>query len=70
LFLGLLDQDPDPLVRGIDLDPGFGSGSGSFYQQANIIKKPLFLLLVTSFHFLSLINDENVSSKSRKQKNC
>ncbi len=26
MFLGLLDSDPDPLVR-------YGSGSGSFYKQ-------------------------------------
>jgi hypothetical protein len=33
MFLGL--QDPDPLVR------GYGSGSGSFYHQAKIVKKNL-----------------------------
>jgi hypothetical protein len=44
MFLGL--PDPDPLVRGMDLDPG----SGSFYQQAKIVRKTLILnCFVTSF---------------------
>jgi serine/threonine protein kinase len=37
VFLGLLDPDPD-LVRGMDPD---GSGSGSFYHQAKIVRKTL-----------------------------
>ncbi len=41
---GLLDPDPDPLIRGMDPDPlvryGSGSGSGSFYQQAKLVRKP------------------------------
>jgi hypothetical protein len=49
MFLGLLDQDPDPLVRGMDL--GFGSGSGSFYQQAKIIRKTF---IPTACDFFSL----------------
>ncbi len=48
----------------------FGSGSGSFYQQAKIVRKTLiptvlWLILV----ILSLKNDVNVPSKSSKQKN-
>jgi hypothetical protein len=32
--LGLLDPDPDPLVRGMDPAP-----DGSFYDQAKIVRK-------------------------------
>jgi hypothetical protein len=35
LILGFLDPDPDPAVRGKDQ-----AGSGSFYNQAKIVKKP------------------------------
>jgi hypothetical protein len=61
MFLGL--PDPDPLVRGM------GSGSGSFYHQAKIVKKNLdSYCFVTLLDFLSLKNDVNVPSKSNKQK--
>jgi GTPase SAR1 family protein len=33
MFLGLLDPDPDPLVKIV--------GCGSFYHQAKIVRKPL-----------------------------
>jgi hypothetical protein len=36
MFLGLLDQDPEPLVRGTDTD-----GSGSFYHQVKLVRKAL-----------------------------
>jgi hypothetical protein len=43
-----------------------GSGSGSFHQQAKIVRKTL---IPTVLEFLSLKNDLNVPSKSNKQKN-
>jgi hypothetical protein len=57
MFLGLLDSDPNPLVRGMDPDP-------------SIIKKNLdFYCFVTSFFdFLSLKNDVNVPLTSNMQK--
>jgi hypothetical protein len=63
--------DPDPYIFG---PPGsrsgsdsqrYGSGSGSFYHHAKIVRKtwiPTVLLLL--FDFLSLKNDVNVPSKS------
>jgi hypothetical protein len=57
------DPDPDPYVFG-------PPGSGSFYQQAEIVRKTLIstglLLLLDSSSFK---NDVNVPSKSNKQKN-
>ncbi len=42
MFLGLLDPDPDPLVRGMDPDPLVrDAGSGSFYHLAKKVKKTL-----------------------------
>jgi hypothetical protein len=59
-----LNPNPDPYVFGRP-----GSGSGSFYQQAEIVRKTLIptglLLLLDSS---SLKNDVNVPSKSNKQK--
>ncbi len=48
----------------------YGSGSGSFYHQAKIVRKTSFCF-VTSFlgYFLSLKKVDNVPSKSNKQKN-
>jgi hypothetical protein len=67
---------PDPNVFG---PPGSGSisqmywpgsRSGSFYHQANIIRKTLIpTVLWLLLDFLSLKNDVNVPSKSNKQKN-
>ncbi len=58
MFLGL--PDPDPLVRGMDPDP-----------DPSIIKKCKKKLdsyyFVTLFDFLSLKNDVNVPTKSKKQ---
>jgi hypothetical protein len=46
-----------------------GSGSGSFYHHAKIIRKNLeSYYFVTLFGFLSLKNNVNVPSKSNKQK--
>jgi hypothetical protein len=60
-----LNPDPDPYVFGPP-----GSGSGSFYQQAEIARKTLIptglLLLLDSS---SLKNDANVPSKSNNQRN-
>ncbi len=48
----------------------YGSGSGSFYHQAKILRKTLILtVMLLLFDFLSLKNDVNVPSKSKKQKN-
>jgi hypothetical protein len=64
VFLGLQDPDPDPLVK------RYGSGSGSFYHHAKIVRKTLIptYYFITLFDFLSLENDVNVASKSNKQK--
>jgi hypothetical protein len=63
LFWGLLDPDPDPLVKGMDLDP-----DPSIIKQ-NSKKNLGFYCFVSSFDFLSLKNDVNVPSKSNKQNN-
>jgi hypothetical protein len=48
----------------------YGSGSGSFYHQAKIVRKTLIpTVLRLLLDFLSLINYVNVPSKSKKQKN-
>ncbi len=48
---------------------GSGSGTGSFYQQAKIVRKPLIpTVLWLRLDFLSLKNDVNAPSKSNKQK--
>jgi hypothetical protein len=48
---------------------GSGSGSGSLYHHAKIVRKTLIpSILVTLVDFLSLKNDVNVPSKSNKQK--
>ncbi len=60
--------DPDLLVK--RYESGSGSGSGSFYHQAKIVRKtliPTVLRLLLDFSFLK--NDVNVPSKSHKQKN-
>ncbi len=46
---GLLDPDPDPLVRGI--------GSGSFHHQAKIVRKTLIPTALWLFFYLSLKNE-------------
>ncbi len=74
-FLGLLDPDPDPLVRSMDPNPDLSDpyvcgppGSGSFFQQAKIVRKTLIpTALLLLFDFLSSKNDVNLSSKSKKQ---
>jgi hypothetical protein len=67
--------DPDPYVFGppgsgfISQRFGSGSGSGSFYHQAKIVRKSLVpTALWLLFDFLSLKTDVNVPSKSKKQK--
>jgi hypothetical protein len=58
MFLGLLDPDPDPLVRGIDPDP-------SIIKQKSQ-ENPWGLLFCD---FLSLKNYVNEPSKSNMPKN-
>jgi hypothetical protein len=64
--------DPDPHVFG---PPGsgsssqrYGSGSGSFYHHAKIVRKTLIPSFFTLFDFSSLKNDVNLASKSKKLK--
>jgi hypothetical protein len=61
MFLGL--PYPDPLVRGMDPDP-----DPSFFSCKNRKKNLDSFYFVNLFDFLSLKNDENVPSKSNKQK--
>jgi len=52
--LGLLDPEPDPSI---------------YYNQAKILRKTMILtVLRLLLDFISLKNDENVPSKSIKQK--
>jgi hypothetical protein len=78
-WISIADPDPnpnpDPLDRHVFGLPGsgstsqrYGSGSGSFYHHAKIVKKPCSYFFVTLFDFLSLKNDVNLASKSNKQK--
>jgi hypothetical protein len=68
MFLGL--PDPDPLVRGLDLDPDPAldpDPDPSIIMQKS--KKNLdSYYFETLFDFLSLKNYVNVASKSNKQK--
>ncbi len=61
MFLGLLDPDPDLLVRGMDPEP-------SITKQKNSKKNLDCYYFVTSLWLFSLKNDLNVPSKSNKQK--
>jgi hypothetical protein len=66
MFLGLLD--PDPLVGGMAPDLAPDQAPDPFYNQAKIRSKKN----LNSYCFatsLSLKNDANVASKSKKQKN-
>jgi hypothetical protein len=70
------DQDPqDPYVLGPpgsgsgSISTRYGSGSGSFQNQAKIVRKPLnsYRTVLRLLHdFLSLKNDVNLASKSSK----
>ncbi len=60
MFFGLLDLDPDPVVRGTDLAP-----DPSIIKQNS---KKNFVLFCDFYDFSSLKNDVNVASKSNKQK--
>ncbi len=72
----LVVSEPDPYVFG---PPGsgsnstrywYGSGSGSFYNKAKVVRKTLIPpVLRLFFDFLSLKNDVSVASKCNKQKN-
>jgi hypothetical protein len=59
MFLGFLDPDQDPLIRGMDPDPSIKQNG----------KKNVDSVLWLLFDFLSLKSDVNVPSKSNKQKN-
>jgi hypothetical protein len=62
VFLGLLDLDPNLLVK--------GSGSGSFNHEAKIVRKASnSTVLGFLFDFLPLENDVKVPLKSNMQKN-
>jgi hypothetical protein len=70
--------DPDPPDSHVFGPPGSGSptsqsyrsGSGSIYHKAKIVRKTLIpLVLGLLVDFLSLKNDVNVPSISKKQKN-
>jgi hypothetical protein len=73
------DPDPkDPYVFGPprsasgSINQRYGSGSGSFYHQAKIVRKALMpTVLWLLYDFLSLKNDVrvNITSKGNKQKN-
>jgi hypothetical protein len=66
MFLGLLDPDPDPIVRGMDPDP---ARIRILLLSCKNSKNNLdFYYFATLFCFLSLKNDVNVASKSNKQK--
>ncbi len=72
------DPNPDPSDSHVFGLPGsgsgsssqrYGSGAGSFYHQAKIVRKTLIpTVLWLLFDFLSLKNDLNVPLKSNKQK--
>ncbi len=67
------DPSPDPSVFGssgfVSISQRYGSGYGSFYHQAKIVRKTLIsTVLWLLYAFLSLKNDVNVPSKSNKQK--
>ncbi len=66
VFLGLLDQDPDPLVRGMDPD---SDPDPSIIKFKIVTKTLIFTVLWLLFDFLQLKNDEKVPSKSNMQKN-
>jgi hypothetical protein len=66
MLLGLLDPDPDPLVRGMDPDP---DPDPALISSCKNSKKNLdSYYFVTLFDFLSLKNDVNVALISNKQK--
>jgi hypothetical protein len=62
IFLGLLD--PDPLIRGMDLD-----SDPSIIKQKIVRKSLIPTVLLLLFNFLSLKNYVYVPSKSNKQEN-
>jgi hypothetical protein len=81
LFSRVVDQDPDPLNPYVFGPPGsgsgsintrYGSGSGSFCQQAKTVRKSLIpTVLLILLDVLSFKIDVNVPLKStgNKQKN-
>jgi hypothetical protein len=66
MFLGLLDLDPDPLVRGMDPDPdpALDPDPGPSINKQNSKKNLDFYCFVNFFDFSSLKHDVKVPSKS------
>jgi hypothetical protein len=65
MFFGL--PDPDPLVRGMNLDPDPALDPDPGINSKKNLNSYYFVNL---FYFLSLKNDVNLASKSNKQKKC
>jgi hypothetical protein len=63
MYLGLPEPDPDPQVRGMDPDPAPDPSIINKISKKNLDS----FYFVTNFDFLSLKNDVNVPSKSKKQ---
>ncbi len=74
IVTSVADPDPTPTPDPGPSDPfvlfsGYGSGSGSFYHQAKIVRKTMIpSALWLLFDFISMKNDVDVPSKSNKQK--
>ena len=66
MFLGLPDPDPIVIVRGVDPDPALDLDPSIIMQNSKKNLDSYYLL--TLFDFLSLRNDVNVASKSKRQK--
>jgi hypothetical protein len=69
MFLGLLDPDPDPLVRGMDPypDPALDPDPDLLSSCKNSKKNLDSYYFVTLFYLLSLKKGVNEASKSNKQ---
>jgi hypothetical protein len=63
----VLDPDPDPLARGLDPDPAPDPVLDPSITKQKV-RKTLLHCFVSAFDFLSLKNDVNVPSISKKQK--
>ena len=72
MFLGLLDPDPDPLVRGMDPDPdpALDPDPDPSIVMKNSNKNLDSKYFVTLFDFLSLKNNVNIPSKINEHRSC
>jgi hypothetical protein len=68
MFLGIPDKDQVPLVRGMDRIRILLRIRNLLKSCKNRKKNLDFYYYLTLFDFLSMKNDENVSSKSNQQK--